>query len=293
MRGRKALQWMTLLLAGFAGLASAAAVGPGAVRKQVESSMLLRGSIDLDRTGSVTEVALEQEDKLPQGVVDFVRGSVAQWKFEPVVRDGKPVLARAPVSLRVVAKKRDDGNYQVAIRHADFSVPAKDEDGESVTSKSMNPPRYPEAAYRSGFKGTVYLILKVGRDGRVEDVVAEQVNLRVIASENQMRIGRDLLARASVAAARRWSFVPPVRGDAANEPYWTVRVPVNYAFHGDPESDAYGKWSAYVPGPRQPVPWRAQQDAPGFSPDTLAQAGGVYMAGAGNGPRLLTPLDGG
>ena len=284
------MRWLALLLALSAGAAVAA--GPGAVRKQIESSMLVRGNIDIDRAGAVTAVALETEAQLPQGVIDFVRGSVMQWKFEPIMRDGQPMLARSPMSLRVVAKKQDDGSYQVAIRHADFSGDGKDASGESVAARSMDPPRYPEAAFRSGVAGTVYLAVKVGRDGNVEDVVAEQVNLKVVASENRMARARDLLAKPSLAAAKQWSFVPPTRGESADAPYWTVRVPVSFAFGPEP-AEPYGKWNAYVPGPRQTLPWKAQQDAPGFSPDALLDGGGIYMARADSGPRLLTPLDGG
>jgi len=43
-----------------------------------------------------------------------------RWRFEPVLLDGKPVAAKAPMSMRVVASKRDDGNYNIGIRSAYF-----------------------------------------------------------------------------------------------------------------------------------------------------------------------------
>ena len=39
------------------------------------------------------------------------------------------------------------------------------------------------------------------------------------------------------------------------------------------------------------IAW-AEDDRPGFSPDSLAE-GGVYMIGQNKGPKLLTALDGG
>jgi hypothetical protein len=283
---------LSLCLAGVA-VDAAQAQGVGAVRKQVESSLLVRGEVDIARDGSVSALAIEHEDKLPAGVVTFVRGNAMQWKFEPVLRDGQAVLARAPMSLRVVAKKLDDGDYRIELRGVSFQrYNAKDP--ETLASIGMKPPSYPEQAYRAGVSGSVYLVLKIGRDGKVEDAMAEQVNLRVVGSESEMRRLRGLLARNALAAAGKWTFRIPSQGKAAQAPYWSIRVPVEYSLRQSPvgrADDAYGTWMSYVPGPREHAPWAGDGDAAGFSPDTLAD-GGVYMAD-GRSPRLLTPLQGG
>ncbi|MBB5875501.1 energy transducer TonB [Xanthomonas sp. 3498] len=282
---------MVSLLLAFAAVAVAAdGVGPGAVRKQIESSMLVSGTIDIEPSGKVSALALDQQERLPKGVVGFVRNSVMQWKFEPGMRDGKPVPARTPMTLRLVAKRLEGGDdYQVEIRGADFTR-YDSNDRSVVTGIQMKPPAYPEAAFSVGAAGDAYLVLKVGRDGRVVDAAVEQVNLRVVASEQQMQRLRDVLGKSALGAAHKWTFRPPSEGKDVDAPYWTVRVPVNYAL-SDTRRDAsssYGRWTSYVPGPRQRAPWITSQDAAGFSPDLLP-AGGVYMAD-GTGPRLLTPL---
>ncbi|WP_295942289.1 TonB family protein [uncultured Xanthomonas sp.] len=282
---------LSLLLASTA--VAADGVGPGAVRKQIESSMLVSGTIDIEPSGTVSALALDQQERLPKGVVDFVRSTVMQWKFEPGLRDGKPVPARAPMTLRVVAKRLQGDDYQVEIRGADFSH-YDPSDRSVVTSIQMKPPAYPEAAYSVGAAGSAYLVLKVGRDGRVADAAVEQVNLRVVASERQMQQLREVLGKSALGAARKWTFRPPSEGKDVEAPYWTVRVPVDYALRDDMPQGApssYGRWTSYVPGPRQRAPWITGEDATGFSPDLLP-AGGVYMAD-GAGPRLLTPLQGG
>ncbi|MCI2245041.1 energy transducer TonB [Xanthomonas sp. PPL568] len=287
-------RWSALvaLLLAFAAVA-ADGVGPGAVRKQIESSMLVSGTIDIEPSGKVSALALDQQERLPKGVVDFVRSTVMQWTFAPGMRDGKPVPARAPMTLRLVAKRQQGDDYQVEIRGADFSH-YDPNDRSVVTSIQMKPPAYPEAAYSVGAAGSAYLVLKVGRDGRVADAAVEQVNLRVVASERQMQQLRDVLGKSALGAARKWTFRPPSEGKDVDAPYWTVRVPVDYALldqsrQGAPS--AYGRWMSYIPGPRQRAPWITSEDATGFSPDLLP-AGGVYMAD-GAGPRLLTPLQGG
>ncbi|MXV06468.1 protein tonB [Xanthomonas sp. LMG 9002] len=279
---------VSLLLLAFAAVA-ADGVGPGAVRKQIESSMLVSGTIDIEPSGKVSALALDQQERLPKGVVGFVRSTVMQWTFAPGLRDGKPVPARTPMTLRLIAKRLQGDDYQVEIRGADFSH-YDPSDRSVVTSIQMKPPAYPQAAYSVGAAGSAYLVLKVGRDGRVADAAVEQVNLRVVASEQQMQQLRDVLGKSALGAARKWTFRPPSEGKDVDAPYWTVRVPVNYAL-SDTRRDAsssYGRWTSYVPGPRQRAPWITSQDAAGFSPDLLP-AGGVYMAD-GTGPRLLTPL---
>ncbi|MBN6102800.1 TonB family protein [Xanthomonas sp. CFBP 8703] len=283
-------RWGSLLLALFAATAFAAGAGPGAVRKQVENSLLVTGKIDIEPDGAVSALAIDREDRLPEGVIRFVRDSVKQWKFEPALRDGKPVPARAPMTLRIVAKRQQGDSYQVEIRHASFAA-YDPKDPRAVTSLKMAPPSYPEAAYRVGASGSAYLVLKVARDGSVADAAVEQVNLRIVGSESEMKKLREIFAQSALAAARKWTFRPPTEGEDVSKPYWAVRVPVNYSLRDQPNEgmdSSYGHWISYVPGPRARAPWDTGKDASGFSPDTLS-AGGVYMVD-NNGPRLLTPL---
>ncbi|MDN5781321.1 MAG: energy transducer TonB, partial [Luteimonas sp.] len=87
-----------------------------------------------------------------------------------------------------------------------------------ISSKNMNPPKYPPAAARSGIEGTVILIIDVDANGNVVDVSVEK------SSRN-----RDL-DRAAIAAARKWRFNPStVNGQKAAG---RVRVPVDFNLGG-------------------------------------------------------------
>jgi hypothetical protein len=152
----------------------------------------------------------------------------------------------------------------------------------------MRSPAYPKNMYAMRAKGDVLLLVKVGRDGTVQDVFAEQVNLRVVGKENQMRQVRDTFARASVSTARSWTFRPPTTGKLKDAESWNVRIPVRYMM-GEHDLARYGTWEAYIPGPRERAPWRNSQAGAEAAPDLLA-AGGIYMADLDDGPRLLTPL---
>jgi hypothetical protein len=265
-----------LLLSG-----AAFAGGPGAVRKQIESSLLVKGTIDISADGRVLGHALERAGTLPEGVVGMIDKAVPQWRFEPVeLREGT-TRARAPMSLRIVAKKLDADSFIVQIRGAQFGSYAPD---EVASSRQMTPPRYPQAAAYAGVGGTVYTVLRIGRDGRVEDAIAEQVNLRVIASEPVMARWRKVLAQAALHAARGWAFNPPTKRADVDAPYWLVRVPVDFIAPDQKQPEEH-EWHAYVPGPRETVPW--DPEASSMGADALA-AGGVYPVG--RGLRLLTPL---
>jgi hypothetical protein len=268
---------------------SATAAGPGAVRKTIESSMLLTGTILVGSQGQVTEYAIDQPEKVAKGVLDFVNANVGRWTFEPTLLDDKPVSVRNKMSLRIVANKQENGDIAVHLGGVNF-LPFVVEEGTQVSSTRKSPPRYPIGAARAGATGTVYLVVKVGRDGKVEDVVAEQVNLEFVATENIMEQARKVFADASIQAARQWKYIPPVKGEDVDAPYWSVRVPVQYSMGGSKKRQ-YGQWESYVPGPRQQIPWKGLRDLPSFSPDTMVAGGDGYQTG--KGLRLLTPLQGG
>lgn len=264
-----------------------------AMKQHVESSMLVTGKIDVDATGAVESVALDKVEALPSGIVDFVRNAAMQWRFEPMTNDaGVPVAASAPMNVRVVARKLDEEKVEIALSSASFTR-YDPEDRSAVAYGHQQPPSYPVSAVRAGVSGDTYHVLKVGRDGRVEDVAVRQVNLRVLANERSMRRWRKELASASERTLKTWTFRVPTEGAEADAPYWLVTVPVRYRLRGNdgrPQSERYGAWSTYVRGPVQPLPWIDPSDVRNtMSPDALAD-GGVYMEREG-GLKLLTPLD--
>lgn len=294
--------WLTVVLACFASAADAQ--NAKAARKQVEGSMLVTGRVTITPEGTIGDWTIDRREDLPTAVLDVIDASAPGWRFEPILVDGKPAHGSARMSLRMAAERVDDERFRVSIRDGYFGrdavrmaqelenrrgEAAAEPPADQVSAVRMQPPPYPQGAVLARVSGTVYLLLRIGRSGEVMDVVAEQVNLRVIGSERAMARMREVLARPATETARRWKFRPPTIGEAADAPYWMLRVPVDYAFHG--EKRKYGQWEVYVPGPRMPVPWR-MESLEGFdiAPDTLI-AGEVHQVGMGL--KLLGPLDGG
>jgi len=259
------------------------------VRKQTEASMTLSGVIDIGREGQVEGFQLDHRDKVAADVASMVDGTVKAWRFEPVLVDGKPVRARTTVQLRLLADNMAGNTMQIRVVDANFDK-VRDENNlssDDISAVNMRPPMYPEKAASIRGQGVVLLLVKIGRDGKVADVIAERTNLTSVGSARTMDMLRDVLAKASVKTARTWTFKPPTTGEDKDNEFWTVRIPVNYSFNR--KEERYGRWSAYIPGPRQQAPWITGEDANVHGTDLLPE-GGVYMVGRNDGPRLLTPL---
>ncbi|WP_099561277.1 energy transducer TonB [Stenotrophomonas maltophilia] len=125
------------------------------------------------------------------------------------------------VAPKAVAEK--ERNVMVTIVDAPPSPPAPPAPATSIeasvdiSSKAMNPPRYPPAAFRAGIQGEVILIIDVDANGNVTNVTVEK------SSRN-----RDL-DRAAMEAARKWRFNAAESG--GKKAAGRVRVPVNFALN--------------------------------------------------------------
>lgn len=266
--------------------AAAHAAGPQDVERRIVLSTLVNGSIDVDsRTGKVTGYVLDKPDLLPVAVIELAAKQIPQWKFDPAPSPDGPAVVRSLMSVRFIAKPVDANNFAVRISGASFYLGDAD---DYPKGKVLKAPKFPAGAGMRGAAGTVYLLVKIERDGRVGDVAAEQTNLRVISDDEGMAIWRGMFEKMALKAARVWEFDVPAKAPPAGAPYWVIRVPVEFVkYRGTPWS--YGQWEAYVPGPRYKNPaWTRGDDAPNGGPDALPSSG-VYSAATSL--RLQTPLD--
>ncbi|WP_158756101.1 energy transducer TonB [Dyella sp. S184] len=277
---------MKRLLLGLLGVFCSGAViangGVDAVRKQVQASMLVTGSIVVAQDGSVNSYTLDQQDKLPPLVLEVINKTVPHWRFgidvsdfQEYMRASQARLLKAKMNLRVVAVPVDNQNYSVSISEASFGedASARKSSSDTLSEKDIVQPRYPSRSSQDGVGGTVYVYVRIGRDGKVEDQVARQVNLHVVAPETEMAVFRKDLAKAAVDAVRRWTFNPPTSGKEASWQHWYAMVPVEFCQSARCDEEAYGKWAGYIPGPNVPIPWH---DDPEVTPqDSDAMPSGV------------------
>jgi hypothetical protein len=301
---RNAWKWGCLAMVVFA--AAAFARTPERILNQAESSLIVRGHVLVEEDGSVSGWEIEQPDKLPPFVVQLVQQSIPTWRFEPVLIDGQPRSGKASMRLRLVANPLGDGNHRVTLEQGYFGKEAfthnlwdrgrlRAEEREALEDAShpgtarQAKIEYPAEAAAMGAQGTVYVLVRFGRDGRAQDVVAEQVNLWNWGTEGQMERVRELLAKSAIRGVRRWSFRPPTTGELAARDSWTGRITVDYTLLGRGARREYGRWHTYIPGPRQPVDWFVDDLGEYASPELAAGEG---FSPTGQGLKLLTPLQG-
>ncbi|WP_201313825.1 energy transducer TonB [Dyella sp. EPa41] len=218
--------------------------------------MVVTGAVEVNPDGRVHAYTIDQQDKVPADVMAVIGKDIPRWDFK-----SPGGVVKATMSLLIVNKPIGDGKYAIAVSGVSFGG-YPDETGESVKRKAADvQPIYPEAAINARVSGTVYVLLRVSRDGTVDESVAEQVNLDQYGSQSQMNQLRKMLADASLKAAKHWTFDLPTRGKEVADPYWLIRIPVNFRLYGaghPKEEPAYGTWHVYIPGPRQTPSWTSQ-----------------------------------
>jgi hypothetical protein len=283
-RWYQALMWVSLAL-------FASTAGAQAARKTAEGSMVVTGSLEVNPDGTLHGYTLDQPEKLPPVVVDVLGKSIPHWQFK--LSSPTTQVVKTSMSVRVVARPVGEGNYKVSVDGATFGEGEAKANSATVTYNNRSvAPKYPQMAIDARVSGTAYLVLRIGRDGSVQEAVAEEVDLEQYATQQAMDKFRKVLANASLDAARHWTFHTPTQGTAVNDPYWVVRVPVNFNLTviGQPNKQhAYGTWQAYIPGPRQTVPWISAELA-AESPNAMADGS---LSTGHSGLVLATPLGGG
>lgn len=312
MKGKKLLAWS--LAIGFVLLALPQQQADARRTKaNLEATMLVTGRISIERDGSVSAWELDHRRRLPPEVAALIDEDLPEWRFEPVVVDGLAVRGTARMRLLLKARPLPDGDFGAAIVAARFGQEAVEDDeanaGRSsskgdtsvVTAIEMKPPPYPVQAASGKAEGRVYLVLRIDRQGAVDTAMVQQVNLYKPAGPARMERMREVLAAASLEAARSWKFQPPTTGDLVDRPYWTVRVPIDFQLpvrllsYVDVQDHAnyfVGRWDVYVPGPVTPIPWEIDPAEARRLPHALA-SGAIDTDGARDFVRLLTPLEGG
>lgn len=250
-----------------------------------EASMLVSGTIEVLPDGSVGSYSLYKEEKLPAPVADLIKRNITAWKFQ--LKGPNMAPFKEDMSLRIVAKDVDAQHMALSLAGAGFSDVDAPEDA-TIRWLHRTSPSYPRYSLDHGMSGTVYVLVRIGRDGTVMDTGIEQVNLRrYVPDQKEMAKFRKDLADAARRTSKHWTFKIPTSGVEAQAPFWDARIPVNFdADLGAHSGRAYGTWEIYVRGPQEQIEWR--QDAPFVdAPDTVPD-GSIHPLGSG--AKLLTPL---
>ena len=255
----------------------AGVVETGDLRNQVVGSMRLTGTLVVGADGAITAYAIDHADKVPPEVLRHVARYVPRWR---VMKGGDAGNKR--FGVRVMATSRGDGYFALSLVGASI-IEKQRPDEEMSFDRPRKRPSYPHSLGRIGVSGTVYVVVKVGRDGEVEDFVTEQVNLNLVGTSAEVVKAQADFAAHTAAAVRQWKFRWPEAGPNAGQPYLVARVPVDYILN---QRRGYAEWEYYVPGPRRTASWMQQEDGMALG---AGEAGVPQVLGMG--PRIETSLE--
>ena len=245
------------------------------MRNQIVGSMRLTGTLAVTEGGTISGYVIDHSEKVPAEVLQHVVRFLPRWRVM-----GTETAGNKRFSVRVMATPRGDGYFALSLVGA--SINEKQHPDEAVVADGrLRKPDYPRALGRIGVSGTVYAAAKIGREGEVQDLVIEQVNLNFIGSPAEVAKARADFAAHTAAAVRQWRFRVPKAGPYLDQPYLVVRVPVDYVA----KRRAYAEWEYYVPGPRRALPW-LHDDGMALG---AGEAGVPQVVGMG--PRIQTSLE--
>lgn len=268
---------------------SAVAAGP------LESVVTIRvdGSIVVDERGQVT--AFHIDTPVLPAISAPLERIVPQWRFKPVLVDGKPHSARGQVRLILAAQKVGE-SYQARIDNVvfrdDFNAnsPRAGQHTVLITPKSMPPPAYPPGVLRAGVSGRVLLAVKVAPDGRADKVAAVQTLLFDVKGRDPvLREAIRQFEHAAVKATSRWRFNVAARDTPPSGHDMIVMVPVAYIV-GDATVDTAGTWHTVVRAPKRQPEWL--EDAPGLQRVGVADVSGAELMPASSVLQLATNVAG-
>lgn len=229
--------FLLLVLLGIAGVVQAGK--PVAA----EFSMSAPGDLEIGPDGTVRSWKMDSH-KLGKVVEDLLQKNIAQWRFEPVLVDGRPVIARTRMTVELQAFPRD-GGFLLKVDNVYFG---------SLQSRSDNlPPRYPKDAIRADLGARVMLAVKLDAQGNVVDVHPYQTSLTRAGKQAQEQRWRKRFEQASIRAVSKWKYQPgeSIGGVTVGS---TVMVPITYTI-SPTRGSLDNRWKRYVPGPITPAPW--------------------------------------
>lgn len=289
----------TLLVAAlFAALPAAAASGrlpPPDIQAPVYATRV-DSMIEIGPDGRV--VRYEPVTQLKDPLATRVRAIAEGFRFEPVLVDGKPVIARTRMRLHLVAEPVGEGGLQVKVEHVGFPE-GEGQDGKLPVAGSFArgiarraPVKYPAEALYMGLSGRVMVALRFGADGKVLDAVPRESALYSVKGRGPV-LGKALaiLEQAAVQSVRRWTVdvqVPEGASPTAEDLTASVNIEFLLEQHPAPRP---GLWLHESRSRERPLPWLDPMIA-GNLPDMADVDDGVHFGTAPTRFRLLTPLAG-
>ena len=239
--------------------------------------------------------------QLKEPLASRVRAMAEGLRFEPVLVDGKPVIARTRMRLHLAAEPMGDGNLRVSVEHVGFPDDGDDREATARAGTPGNPYihgvadrmplTYPKSALRMELSGRVMVALRLAPDGSVIDAVPRQSALYgVKGADRSLARGLAILERAATQAIRRWRFDVRVPEGAYPKPE-ELTAAINVEYLLDNLKPRPGLWLYEARSRERNLPWLDPMLAERLPDMGDIGEGGHFGVGTKR-IRLLTPADG-
>jgi hypothetical protein len=144
---------MNHLLSGIVGIALLFGSQSASAAATTSSSLFTVGA-SVDGQGAITQI--QNGPEMPASIVAVLQEALPHWRFQPVMRDGKPAVVHTFISTRVLAAPTKDGKFRVRVDY--IGAGPMDAPGSSH-------PTYPAAAIRARESGLILVSYDLRPDG--------------------------------------------------------------------------------------------------------------------------------
>jgi hypothetical protein len=218
--------------------------------------------VDVDSQGQLT--GLTFETKLPDQMRGILEGTVRTWRFLPIIVDGVPKASKAKMRITLAARKAASG-YQVTVDNVRFPDSSQaermvvDNASARISVKSMHRNDfYPSQLARTPLSCFVLLGIKIGADGRADNVVAIQSSLLdVDAPPAVLREAVFRFEQAALRGARLWRFNVTAKKLPLDAKDMTIRINVPFE-RKRKDTDLAGMWRTEIRTPLKFMDWMPQ-----------------------------------
>lgn len=244
---------MTSVLRGFFVSCLLAAVSSVLAASEVELTLSLGGSVDIDQQGAVVDYTLTTP------VTDDLRAAidsrVRNWRFAPIRVNGVAVPARTSMAFSLRAERVSEEKFHLHFGKPTFGAPSL----VPRSQRGRGAIQFPRDLARVGVGGRVMLAIRIDNEGRVVEVHPYQTSLDARPNdERQAQKLRETMERAVMRSARHWQFhlAESIDGETRG---MTALIPIDFAVGppGQSKRKLTG-WRALLPGPVDPAPWQDQ-----------------------------------
>ena len=229
-------------------MAFASASAFGADQSAATYEIVANGEVRIAPDGSVSDYRLKS--KLTPAIAELVNRAVRGWRFEPILQDGKPVIAKSALRMRLIAEPtaKDPDSFIMRVVDIEFGAPDRTHGGR--------PPRYPNAAVSARLNAKVVLALRLDETGKVVEAVPYQTSLGARPrSETDGENWRRLFERASITAAKTWRYDLTETIDGKRIGTYALAPIVFTIMPPGQVANRQDNWQAYIPGPIHELPW--------------------------------------